>query len=297
MNKTVNTPISNRYDFVYFFEVTDGNPNGDPDFDNMPRTDPETSQGLVTDVCLKRKVRNYVDEVKQEALRYKIYVRDGAALNEQHRLAYTANNLKPESTKLPKDEQKAREITQWMCDNFYDIRTFGAVMTTDVNGGQVRGPIQLTFSRSIDPVVSTSFTITRCAVANKKEDASSDHTMGRKSTVPYGLYRCHGFINASLAERSGFSEDDLELFKESLNSMFEGDRSAARGMMSPVRCIAFRHEKKTGNTRADQLFAKVKAELKPELRAGNRPPRSRHDYVIALEDNLPEGITVEEWVA
>jgi CRISPR-associated protein Csd2 len=288
-------PVNNRYDFVYFFEVTDGNPNGDPDFDNLPRTDSETNQGLVTDVCLKRKVRNHVAEVKQEALRYKIYVRDKAVLNEQHRQAYTALGLKPESTRLPKDEKKAREITKWMCDNFYDIRTFGAVMTTEVNSGQVRGPIQLTFSRSLDPVVPTEFAITRCAVTNEK-DVDKERTIGRKSTVPYGLYRCHGFINASLAEQTGFSEDDLELFKEALNYMFEGDRSAARGLMAPVRCIAFKHEKKNGNARADQLFAKVRAELNPELATENRPPRSRQDYVIALEDHFPEGITVEEWV-
>lgn len=288
-------PVSNRYDFVYFFEVTDGNPNGDPDAGNLPRVDPETNQGLVTDVCLKRKVRNYVAEVKPDAPEYKIYVRDKAVLNEQHELAYLANNLKPESKKLPKDESKAREITQWMCRNFYDIRAFGAVMTTEVNSGQVRGPIQLTFSRSLDPVVSAEFAITRCAVTNKK-DAESERTIGRKFTVPYGLYRCHGFLNASLAGATGFSEDDLELFKDALNNMFEVDRSAARGLMSPVRCFAFRHEKKTGNARADQLFAMVKAELKPELAAESKPPRSHRDYTIALEGNLPDGVTVEEWV-
>lgn len=291
----MSTPVTNRYDFVYFFEVTDGNPNGDPDAGNLPRIDPETNQGLVTDVCLKRKVRNYVAAVKQEALDYKIYVREKAVLNNQHNEAYKALDLKPESKKLPKDEKKAREITQWMCQNFYDIRTFGAVMTTEVNSGQVRGPIQLTFARSLDPVVSAEFSITRCAVTNEKE-ADKERTMGRKFTVPYGLYRCHGFLNATLAASTGFSLDDLELFKEALNHMFEVDRSAARGMMSPVRCFAFRHEKNTGNARADQLFAQVTAELRPELAAENRPPRSRGDYVIALQSNVPEGITVEEWV-
>lgn len=291
----MSTPVSNRYDFVYFFEVTDGNPNGDPDAGNLPRIDPETNQGLVTDVCLKRKVRNYVAEVKQEVPEYKIYVRDKAVLNEQHELAYTATGLKPEPKKLPKDESKAREITRWMCENFYDIRTFGAVMTTEINSGQVRGPIQLTFSRSLDPIVSAEFAITRCAVTNKK-DAESERTIGRKFTVPYGLYRCHGFLNASLAENTGFSEEDLKLFKDALNYMFETDRSAARGLMSPVRCFAFRHESKTGNARADQLFARVKAELKPELAAEAKPPRSQRDYTIALEGNIPEGVTVEEWV-
>jgi CRISPR-associated protein Csd2 len=291
----MSTPVTNRYDFVYFFEVTDGNPNGDPDAGNLPRIDPETNQGLVTDVCLKRKVRNYVAEVKREAPEYKIYVREKAVLNDQHNKAYKALDLKPESKKLPKDEKKAREITQWMCQNFYDIRTFGAVMTTEINSGQVRGPIQITFARSLDPVISAEFSITRCAVTNEKE-AEKERTMGRKFTVPYGLYRCHGFLNASLAASTGFSLEDLELFKNALNNMFEVDRSAARGMMSPVRCFAFRHEKNTGNARADQLFAQVKAELRPELEAENRPPRSHRDYVIALEGNLPEGVTVEEWV-
>lgn len=288
-------PVNNRYDFVYFFDVTDGNPNGDPDAGNLPRVDPETNQGLVTDVCLKRKVRNYVAEVKQEAPEYKIYVREKAVLNDQHKEAYRALALTPESKKLPKDENKARAITKWMCQNFYDIRAFGAVMTTEINSGQVRGPIQLTFARSLDPVVSAEFSITRCAVTNEKE-ADKERTMGRKFTVPYGLYRCHGFLNASLAASTGFSVDDLELFKEALNNMFEVDRSAARGFMSPVRCFAFRHEKNTGNARADQLFAQLKAELRPELAAENRPPRSSHDYMIALEGDLPEGVTLEEWV-
>lgn len=294
----MSTPVSNRYDFVYFFDVTDGNPNGDPDAGNLPRIDPETNQGLVTDVCLKRKVRNYVAEVRPDAADYKIYVRDKAVLNDQHQLAYTAKGLKPESKKLPKKEEDAKELTRWMCDNFYDIRTFGAVMTTEVNCGQVRGPIQLTFSRSLDPVVSEEFAITRCAVTNAKdaEKANANRTMGRKFTVPYGLYRCHGFLNATLAGQTGFSSDDLELFKEALNHMFEVDRSAARGLMAPVRCPAFRHEKRTGNARADQLFATVKVNLRPELAAENRPPRSHDDYVITVEDSLPEGITVEEWV-
>ncbi|MFC6645299.1 type I-C CRISPR-associated protein Cas7/Csd2 [Granulicella cerasi] len=291
----MSTPVAHRYDFVYFFEVTDGNPNGDPDAGNLPRVDPETNQGLVTDVCLKRKVRNYVAEVKANEPGYKIYVREKAVLNHQHDLAYKALDLKPESKKLPKDEAKAREITSWMCANFFDIRTFGAVMTTEVNSGQVRGPIQLTFSRSLDPVVSAEFAITRCAVTNEKE-ADKERTIGRKFNVPYGLYRCHGFLNASLAGDTSFTEDDLELFKEALNNMFETDRSAARGMMAPVRCYAFRHEKKTGNARADQLFNHVKAALRPEVVAENRPPRSRADYDIHIEGTLPEGVTLEEWV-
>lgn len=291
----MSTPVQHRYDFVYFFDVIDGNPNGDPDAGNLPRVDPETNQGLVTDVCLKRKVRNYIADTKNSDPGYQIYVRERAVLNEQHYKAYEAKGLKPESKKLPKDQEKAWGLTRWMCENFFDIRTFGAVMTTDVNAGQVRGPIQLTFARSLDPVVSSEFAITRCAVTNEK-DRDSERTIGRKFTVPYGLYRCHGFLNATLAEQTGFSDGDLQLFKEALNQMFEGDRSAARGLMSPVRCIAFRHEKKTGNARADQLFSQVRAGLKPELTAENRPPRSCNDYAIELTGDLPSGVTAEEWV-
>jgi CRISPR-associated protein Csd2 len=291
----MSTPIQHRYDFVYLFDVTDGNPNGDPDAGNLPRIDPETSQGLVTDVCLKRKVRNYVAEVKNDAEGHRIYVKEKAVLNQQHQLAYTAAQLKPESKKLPKKEEEARALTAWMCANFFDIRTFGAVMTTDVNTGQVRGPIQLTFSRSIDPVVTSELAITRCAVTNDK-DLEKERTIGRKFNVPYGLYRGYGFVNASLAAQTGFGQEDLELFKEALNNMFEADRSAARGLMSPVRCIAFRHEKMTGDSRADVLFEKVSVKLKPELAAESKPPRSRHDYVIDVNTELPPGITMEEWV-
>jgi CRISPR-associated protein Csd2 len=291
----MSTPIQNRYDFVYFFDVTDGNPNGDPDAGNLPRIDPETNQGLVTDVCLKRKIRNFVSETHNEIPGQRIYVREKAVLNALHNEAYLALELKPESKKLPKDEQKAKELTDWMCKNFFDIRTFGAVMSTDVNCGQVRGPLQLTFARSIDPVVSAEFAITRCAVTNEK-DIEKERTIGRKFNVPYGLYRCHGFLNASLAEKTGFSNDDLVLLKQALNFMFETDRSAARGLMAPVRCIAFRHECKLGNARADELFAQVTAKLRPELKAENRPARSRSDYEIKFTGNLPTGVTVEEWV-
>lgn len=297
----MSTPIQHRYDFVYFFDVTDGNPNGDPDAGNLPRVDPETGQGLVTDVCLKRKVRNYVGLVYGMEAPHDIYVRERAVLNEQHEKAYKAQNLKPESKKLPKDEQEARRLTSWMCKNFYDIRTFGAVMATQVNTGQVRGPVQFTIARSIDPVVSAEFAITRCAVTSKEDAQKKDREMGRKFTVPYGLYRGFGYINPNLADpaRNGteFSEDDLALFKRALNEMFEHDRSAARGLMRPVRCVAFRHENKLGNARADQLFARVRAQMKDDLKAEKRPPRSHDDYVISLATNdLPKGITVEEWV-
>jgi CRISPR-associated protein Csd2 len=287
--------VQHRYDFVFFFDVTDGNPNGDPDAGNLPRIDPETNQGLVTDVCLKRKVRNYVTEMKGEDVGYKIYVRERSVLNSQHREAYKALKLDAKAKELPKEEAKARELTRWMCQNFFDIRAFGAVMTTEVNAGQVRGPLQLTFARSIDPVVPAEFAITRCAVTNDR-DLEKERTIGRKFTVPYGLYRCYGFLNASLAERTGFSEDDLMLFKSALNEMFDIDRSAARGLMSPVRCIAFRHEKKTGDARADELFSMVSVALKPEVASENRPPRSRRDYAIQLTGDVPEGITVQEWI-
>lgn len=290
----MSTTVQSRYDFVYFFDVKDGNPNGDPDAGNLPRIDPETNQGLVTDVCLKRKIRNFVAEQKGESSGFRIYVRERAVLNNLHAEAYTAKGLDPKQG-LPKKEAEARELTKWMCENFFDIRAFGAVMTTEVNTGQVRGPIQLTFARSLDPVISAEFAITRCAVTNER-DISKERTIGRKFTVPYGLYRGYGFINASLAEQTGFSEGDLALFKQALNNMFEGDRSASRGMMSPVRCIAFRHEKATGNARADQLFEMVSARLRPEIAAEGRPPRSHHDYLIELTGELPEGVTVEEWV-
>lgn len=291
----MSNPIQHRYDFIYLFDVTDGNPNGDPDAGNLPRIDPETGQGLVTDVCLKRKVRNYVADTKGDAPGHQIYVKEKAVLNQQHHRSYMDAGINPESKKLPKKEAQARQITDWMCKNFFDIRTFGAVMTTEVNAGQVRGPIQLTFSRSLDPVVTAEFAITRCAVTNDK-DLEKERTIGRKFNIPYGLYRGYGFLNASLAQQTGFTEDDLTLFKAALNNMFETDRSAARGLMSPVRCIAFKHEKSTGNARADQLFSKVSVKLRPELTAENRPPRSREDYLIAVDGTLPEGVTLEEWL-
>jgi len=296
----MNTPIQHRYDFVYLFDVTDGNPNGDPDAGNLPRIDAETGQGLVTDVSLKRKVRNFVGLVHGMEPPYDIYVRERAVLNEQHEKAYKALELKPESKRLPKDEQKARELTAWMCRNFYDIRTFGAVMTTEVNAGQVRGPVQLTTARSIDPVVSMEHTITRCAVTNKRDAESKDREMGRKFAVPYGLYRAYGYINATLSDPerygTGFSDADLELLKQALNMMFEHDRSAARGLMRPVRCVAFRHDNRLGNARADQLFSRVTVQPR-EVNGERRPPRAANDYVISVDgSDLPRGVTVEEWV-
>lgn len=296
----MSNPIQHRYDLVYLFDVTDGNPNGDPDAGNLPRVDAETGQGLVTDVCLKRKVRNYVGLAHQEQPPYEIYIKERAVLNQQHDRAYQKLGIKSESKKMPKEEAKARELTAWMCGNFFDIRTFGAVMTTEVNCGQVRGPIQFTTARSIGPIVSMEHAITRCAVTNEK-DIDKERTMGRKFSVPYALYRGFAYINPTLADPArngtGFSEDDLALFKKSLNDMFEADRSAARGLMAPVRCIAFKHDCKLGNARADQLFARVKIEPVAEVKEGKRPARCKDDYVITVDDsNLPEGVTIERWV-
>lgn len=293
--------IQNRYDLVFLFDIADGNPNGDPDAGNLPRIDPETGQGLVTDVCIKRKVRNFVGLVKESQPPFDIYVREKAVLNHQHFRAYEALKVEPDKNgKLPKEDQKARGLTAWMCQNFYDIRTFGAVMSTKINCGQVRGAIQFAFGRSHDPIVSAEHAVTRCAVTTAeeaKEQQGDNRTMGRKFTIPYALYRMHGYINANLAAQTGFTEEDLALFKRALNEMFEHDRSAARGNMAPRRCIAFKHESKLGNARADQLFARVKVARKQRPDADSRPPRSIDDYEIRVdESDLPAGVSVEYWV-
>ena len=230
----------NRYDFIFIFDVKDGNPNGDPDAGNLPRIDPETGQGLVTDVCLKRKIRNYVGLTHKEQPPHEIYVKEKAVLNSQHERAYTELKIKSTKKKLPKKEEEARKLTSWMCQNFYDIRAFGAVMTTEVNCGQVRGAVQFSMARSVDPIVSQEHALTRCAVTNEK-DLEKERTMGRKFTVPYGLYVAHGFVNPHLAEQTHFTDDDLSLLWKSLEQMFEYDRSAARGEMAARRLIAFKH--------------------------------------------------------
>lgn len=281
--------LNHRYDFVLFFDVENGNPNGNPDAGNMPRIDPETGHGIVTDVCLKRKVRNYVELARGGETGFRIYVQEKAVLNDRHAEAYTALNIKPEPKKLPKKDEEARAVTRWMCDNFYDIRTFGAVMSTDVNCGQVRGPVQFTFGRSVDPVVPAEISITRMAVTNAK-DAANERTMGRKFIVPYGLYRMEGFISAPLAEKSGFSEEDAELLWEALVNMFEHDHSAARGKMSSRKLFVFRHEKRMGNAPAQKLFDLVTCRLLEK----EVPPRSFDAYEIRLEGNCPEGVTVLE---
>jgi CRISPR-associated protein Csd2 len=238
--------IRHRYEFVYLFDIKNGNPNGDPDAGNLPRLDPETNQGLVTDVALKRKIRNFVALEKENAPGYAIYMQEKAILNNQHQKAWEALGIPADAKeafkKLPKDEAKAREITAWMCSNFFDVRTFGAVMTTGVNAGQVRGPVQLAFASSIEPVLPVEISITRMAVTTEKEaeaQSGDNRTMGRKHIVPYGLYRMHGFVSAKLAERTGFSEDDLALLWRALTNLFEHDRSAARGEMAARKLIVF----------------------------------------------------------
>lgn len=277
--------LSNRYEFVYLFDVKDGNPNGDPDAGNLPRLDAETGQGLVTDVCLKRKVRNFVGMLKKEEPPYEIYVKEKAVLNRANERAYKALNLQHEAKRLPKDVEDARKVTAWMCSNFYDIRTFGAVMSTEINTGQVRGPIQLNFARSVEPIVSAEHAITRMAVTNEK-DLEKERTMGRKFTVPYGLYRCHGFVSANLANQTGFSDEDLQLFWQALINMFDHDRSASRGEMSACKLFVFKHESEIGNAPARTLFDLVHID-----RISEGPARSFADYSVTVEkDKVPKGV-------
>ena len=255
--------LNHRYDFVLLFDVKDGNPNGDPDAGNLPRTDAETGHGLVTDVCIKRKVRNYVGLVKEEKPPYEIYVKEKAILNKQHERAYIgigAEDMLKGDDKKRKGGDKVEEAKLWMCKNFFDVRTFGAVMSTGVNCGQVRGPVQLTFARSVQPIIALEHSITRMAVATEAEaekQGGDNRTMGRKHTIPYGLYRAHGFISAHLADQTGFSDDDLALIFEALGSMLEHDRSAARGEMSTRGLYVFEHESKLGNAHAYALFDRL----------------------------------------
>ncbi len=285
--------IENRYDFVLLFDVKDGNPNGDPDAGNLPRVDPETGRGLMTDVSLKRKVRNYVGMVKGETPPYEIYVKEKAILNQQHERAYIAigaeDLLKGEGKKR-KGGDKVNEARNWMCQNFFDVRTFGAVMSTGVNCGQVRGPVQLTFARSADPIFAQEHSITRMAVATEAEAEKQDgdnRTMGRKHTVPYGLYRAHGFVSAHLARQTGFSEEDLELLWESLANMFEHDRSAARGEMTTRGLYIFKHDSALGNASASDLFAKISISRKPDVTVA----RCFSDYNVEIdESSMPENV-------
>lgn len=301
--------IQNRYEFVYLFDVTNGNPNGDPDAGNLPRLDPETNRGIVTDVCLKRKVRNFVELARAGEKQYGIYVQESSILNEKHREAYLGvregDKDVPKAKKLsPKDDEEARAVRQFMCDNFFDVRTFGAVMSTGINCGQVRGPVQIAFAHSIDPIVPLEISITRMAATSEKEkkerregaddDRQENRTMGRKHIVPYGLYRAHGFISASLAERTGFADTDLDLFWDALKNMFEHDRSAARGEMAARRLIIFKHRDKLGNAPAHKLFGAVSI-ARPDGAAA--PSRSFGDYAVTVDRNrIPEGVEVEDIV-
>jgi CRISPR-associated protein Csd2 len=285
----MSTILNNRYEFTIFFDVKDGNPNGDPDAGNMPRIDPETGHGIVTDVCLKRKVRNYIELTKQQSEGFHIYVTEGAVLNEKHKLAYKAVT-KTETDKVkelkPKDKLEAEKLTKWMCENFFDIRTFGAVMTTKVNCGQVRGPVQFTFARSVEPIFAQEVTITRQSVT--QEGQEKDREMGRKHIVPYGLYRMNGFISAPLAERTMFTKEDLELLWEALIQMFEHDRSASRGQMALQELIVFEHSNKLGQAPAHQLFERIEVEKKSE-----GPARSMQDYEVKVNmAHLPEGVQI-----
>ena len=285
--------IDNRYEFIFLFDVKDGNPNGDPDAGNLPRIDAETGQGLVTDVCLKRKIRNYVGMVKEEQPPYEIYVKEKAVLNRNHQRAYQALDLKSESKRLPKKEEDAKNVTLWMCKNFFDIRAFGAVMSTEINAGQVRGPVQINFARSVEPVVSAEHSITRMAVATEKEaeqQSGDNRTMGRKFTVPYGLYRCHGYVSANLAKQTGFSESDLSLLWDSLVNMFDHDRSASRGEMSPCGLYVFKHDSSIGNAPARKLFERITVS-----RVSDGPARNFKDYKVEIDGSpLPAGVSLEK---
>jgi CRISPR-associated protein Csd2 len=313
------TALANRHDFVLIFDVANGNPNGDPDAGNLPRLDPETSHGLVSDVSLKRKIRNYVELARGGQDGFHIYVEEGAILNDRHRQAYRA--IRPGDPRVdkdaklnPRDDAEAVKLRDFMCANFFDVRTFGAVMSTGVNCGQVRGPVQMTFATSAEPIVPVEVSITRMAATNEAEKKSraegedsderrDNRTMGRKHIVPYGLYRAHGFVSAKLAERTGFSQADLDLLVEALKAMFEHDRSAARGEMSTRKLVLFRHENPLGNAPAHRLFERVTIgrDLDGELREFDArldnlpPPRRFADYAVRIDRaDLPAGVEIVE---
>ena len=316
------TTLSRRHDFALIFDVTNGNPNGDPDAGNLPRLDPETSHGLVSDVSLKRKIRNYVELAREGEAGHHIYVQEGAILNEKHRQAYIA--LRPDDPKAqkdaklnPRDDAEALRQRGFMCKNFFDVRTFGAVMSTGINCGQVKGPVQMTFASSVEPILPVEISITRMAATNeaeKKKQAEGDdgdvrtdnRTMGRKHIVPYGLYVAHGFVSAKFAERTGFSEADLDLLFQALTNMFEHDRAAARGEMTVRKLIVFRHDNALGNAPAHQLFDRIRIgrNVGGEFRnlddqgLGNYlPSRKFGDYIVEIDrDGLPQGVEIIEIV-
>lgn len=299
--------IKNRYEFVVLFDVENGNPNGDPDAGNMPRIDPESGLGLVTDVCLKRKIRNYIETVKEDTEGYKIYIKDDVPLNRSDREACTSLGVNETEEKkvtealkkLKKNDADADiKIRDYMCRNFFDIRTFGAVMTTFVkaalNCGQVRGPVQLGFARSIDPIVSQEVTITRVAITTEKDAENKSTEMGRKSIVPYGLYRVEGYVSANLARKvTGFSEEDLELLWEAIINMFEHDHSAARGNMAVRELIVFKHSKELGDCPAYKLFDAVEVKKKEEIEF----PRSYQDYIVEIhEEKIPDSVEMKRMI-
>lgn len=282
--------IKNRYEFVVLFDVENGNPNGDPDAGNMPRIDAETGYGIVTDVCIKRKIRNYVEVVKDDCEGYKIYVKEGVPLDFNRKFAYTTTGIEvPAKAEEPKDKEEFKKITKFMCDNFFDIRTFGAVMTLKYNCGQVRGPVQINFARSIEPIVPTELTITSCTYANEGETSS---TIGRKHIVPYALYKTEGYVSANIAKKTtGFSEQDLELLWESIINMFEHDHSAARGKMAVRKLILFKHDSELGNTQSHKLFELISVAKDDS----ERPARKYSDYTVEIDmSKVPDGITIIE---
>jgi CRISPR-associated protein Csd2 len=281
--------MNNRYDFLFLFDCQDANPNGDPDAGNLPRIDVETGQGLVTDVCLKRKIRNFVALTGGGQEGKRIYFTEGAVHNLQHKGAFEAIGETPAKSVKPEIKDKA---TAWMCQTYYDVRTFGAVMSTEVNCGQVRGPVQLSFARSIDPIVSSEHAITRTSVTNEK-DIEKERTMGRKFTIPYGLYKAQGFVNPFLANQTGFTDDDLELLFTALENAFQFDQSAARpaGSMSPRALIVFKHDSALGSAPSHKLFELVTVKKKD----GVEVPRSFDDYEVKIErESLPKGIEIIE---
>ena len=288
-------PIKNRYDFVILFDVENGNPNGDPDAGNMPRIDPETGYGLVTDVCLKRKIRNYVETVKENDENYRIYIKDTVPLNRSDADAIKALGISEDLKAAKKsDPDIDRRLRNYMCEHYYDIRTFGAVMTTFVKGalncGQVRGPVQLSFARSVDTIIPQEVTITRVAITTEADAEKKGTEMGRKYIVPYALYRAEGYVSANLARKTtGFSEDDLRLLWEAILNMFENDHSAARGKMAVRELIVFKHSSELGNAPAYKLFDAVTV----HRRDPTTPARSYRDYTVTVSDALPEGVTCE----
>lgn len=283
--------IKNRYDFVMIFDVKDGNPNGDPDAGNMPRIDAETGMGVVTDVCLKRKIRNYIQIVKKNEKPFDVFIKEKAVLNTMIDESHEDEIVKSKS----KDSEKTEEARKWMCKNYYDIRTFGAVLSTGKNAGQVRGPVQITFARSIEPIVALEHTITRVAKTTDVRAETGGSEMGRKFTVPYGVYRAHGFISANLASQTGFDEDDLKLFWEAVINMFEHDHSAARGEMNLRKLIVFKHETALGNAPAHKMFDRVSIVRKDS--GDNSPARSFEVFNVVIDKKeIPENVEIIEMV-